>query len=200
MFSCKTHGRTLSDTLEETGRRNQASVTYCVRLPGFTCGVPVMSALVLRPPERGSRRRQRASAARGVQILPRQPVFLSSHRGSRRGCFPSRFRPFVLCHDHRRHHYFWHARGCRVRLRGGFPRGTPSPALSFRQRRIKPFEALLRVKITRGVPVGTEFVSLRKLATPWRSLVRVWVWRVARAIWQAGQSNPHPASPCSAET
>jgi len=31
---------------------------------------------------------------------------------------------------------------------------------------LKPFEALLHVKITKGVPVGTELVSLRKLATP----------------------------------
>jgi hypothetical protein len=29
---------------------------------------------------------------------------------------------------------------------------------------VKPFEALLRVKITKGVPVGTELVSVRKLA------------------------------------
>jgi len=31
---------------------------------------------------------------------------------------------------------------------------------------LKPFEALLRVKITKGVPVGTELVSLRKLNPP----------------------------------
>jgi len=27
---------------------------------------------------------------------------------------------------------------------------------------LKPFEALLRVKVTRGVPVGSELVALRK--------------------------------------
>ena len=31
---------------------------------------------------------------------------------------------------------------------------------------LKPFEALLRVKITKGVPVATELISLRKIATP----------------------------------
>ena len=29
---------------------------------------------------------------------------------------------------------------------------------------VKPFEALVRVKITKGVPVETELVSVRKLA------------------------------------
>jgi hypothetical protein len=31
---------------------------------------------------------------------------------------------------------------------------------------LKPFEALLHVKITKGVPVETTLVSLRKIATP----------------------------------
>jgi hypothetical protein len=31
---------------------------------------------------------------------------------------------------------------------------------------LKPFEALLRVKVTKGVPVGTELVSLREISAP----------------------------------
>jgi hypothetical protein len=30
---------------------------------------------------------------------------------------------------------------------------------------LKPFEALLRVKVTKGVPVETELVSLRKISS-----------------------------------
>ena len=65
--------------------------------------------------------------------------------------------------DSCRHHHHRHAGGGRVCVSAEFARGIVAAAPGFENTgELKPFEAVLRVKVTRGVPVESEIVALRE--------------------------------------